>query len=326
MALWQAVQDPGGAGLGARASKAVEEFGFLVSRFASKAGTAPADELAREFIQETGLLQDLRDQNTPEALARLENVHELLNAVAEFAGGDPTGETRTLSEFLQEVSLVADVDRLSEDENRVTLMTLHASKGLEFKVVFVTGLEEGLFPLAKAAQDATELEEERRLLYVGVTRAEEALFLTYARSRYRYGDQQSSVRSRFLDELDGEDLLRTESGGKFEGRRGRFQTSDGGFGQYGQMDPNYWKQSLRPDGGPTRRTKTVEPARGERTVVYDEGEAAIVPGVQVYHKSFGNGKVISIEGAGERAAATVHFKSVGMKKLKLAFARLQVVG
>ena len=324
VALWQAVQDPGGAGLGGRAAKAVEDFGFLVSRFASKATTAPADDLAREFIQETGLLQDLRDQNTPEALARLENVHELLNAVAEFAGADPTGEPRTLSEFLQEVSLVADVDSLQNDENRVTLMTLHASKGLEFKVVFVTGLEEGLFPLAKAAQDPTELEEERRLLYVGVTRAEEALFLTYARSRYRYGDQQQSVRSRFLDELDGDDLLRTESGGRFESRSGRFQASAGGTGGYGDMDPDYWKQSLRPDA-PKRRTRTVDAASDERTVVYDEGEAAIVPGVRVHHQSFGNGKVLAVEGTGERAAATVFFNSVGQKKLKLAFARLQVV-
>ena len=325
--LWSAVQNPEEAGLSSRAANAVEGFGFLVSRFASKAATAPADELAREFVQETGLLKDLRDQNTPEALARLENVHELLNAVAEFAGGDPTGEPRTLSEFLQEVSLVADVDRLQEDDNRVTLMTLHASKGLEFKVVFVTGLEEGLFPLAKAAQDPTELEEERRLLYVGVTRAEEALFLSYARSRYRYGDQQQSVRSRFLDELDGDDLLRTESGGRFEARRGRFEPSEGGHGRYGTMDPNYWKQSLRgDDGAKKRRTKSVKAARGERTIVYDEGEGQVVPGAQVHHKTFGNGKVISVEGAGDRAAAVINFKSVGMKKLKLAFARLQVVG
>ena len=325
VSLWQAVQDPQGAGLSPRAAGAVEKFGFLISRFASKAASAPADELARDFIQETKLLQDLRDQNTPEALARLENVHELLNAVAEFAGGDPTGEPRTLSEFLQEVSLVADVDRLGDEENRVTLMTLHASKGLEFKVVFVTGLEEGLFPLAKAAQDPTELEEERRLLYVGVTRAEEALFLSYARSRYRYGDQQQSVRSRFLDELDGEDLLRTEAGGRFEARRGRFEAPEGGTGSYGSMDPNYWKQSLRPDDGKKRRTRTV-PASGERTIVYEEGESPIVPGVKVHHKSFGNGKVLSVEGQGDRAAATIFFNSVGQKKLKLAFARLQVVG
>ena len=324
VSLWQAVQDPGGAGLSARAAKAVEGFGFLISRFASKANTAPADELAREMIQETGLLKHLRDQNTPEALTRLENVHELMNAVAEFAGGSSDGEPRTLPEFLQEVSLVADVDRLSDDENRVTLMTLHASKGLEFKVVFVTGLEEGLFPLAKAAQDPTELEEERRLLYVGVTRAEEALFLSYARSRYRYGDQQQSVRSRFLDELEGDDLLRTESGGAFQRRGGRFEPTTGGTGQYGEMDPHYWKSSLRPESGP--KVSNREAAQARASALAASGGSEIVPGAQVHHRSFGNGKVIAVEGAGDRASATVNFKNVGMKKLKLAFAKLQVVG
>ena len=325
--LWQAVQNPEDTGLSGRAAKAVGGFGFLIGRFASKAQTAPADELARELIQETGLMQALRDENTPESLARLENVHELLNAVAEFANSAPDGEPRTLSEFLQEVSLVADVDRLGDDENRVTLMTLHASKGLEFKVVFVTGLEEGLFPLAKAAQDPTELEEERRLFYVGATRAEEVLFLTYARSRYRYGEQSSSIRSRFLDELgDAGDLLRTESGARFQGKAGRFQMSDASDSiEYGGMDPDYWKASLRPESATPKRTKRVS-QRGEREIVYDEGEAAIVPGVKVHHGSFGNGKVIAVEGKGERAAATVYFKSVGQKKLKLKFARLQVVG
>ena len=327
--LWQAAQDPTGVGLTARAAKAVEGFTFLVSRHASKVNTAAADDLAREYIAETGLLQALRDENTPEALARLENVHELLNAVAEFAGSAGDGESRTLSEFLQEVSLVADTDRMSEDDNRVTLMTLHASKGLEFKVVFVTGLEEGLFPLAAAAQDAKELEEERRLLYVGVTRAEETLFLSYARSRYRFGEQTTSVRSRFLDELEGtEDLMRTESGGSFETRRGRFEMADDdGETKYGRMDPNYWKSSLRPDAAaPVRKTKAERERESERQVVYDEGEAAIVVGAQVHHQTFGSGKVIGVEGAGERAAATVFFRSVGQKKLKLKFARLQVVG
>ncbi|GAB5534531.1 MAG: 3'-5' exonuclease [Rubricoccaceae bacterium] len=324
--LWQAVQHPDDVGLSNRASKAVEGFGFLVARFASKAQTSPADELAQEFIQETGLMRALRDENTPESLARLENVHELINAVAEFASSSANGEPRTLSEFLQEVSLVADVDRLADDENRVTLMTLHASKGLEFKVVFVTGLEEGLFPLAKAAQDPTELEEERRLFYVGATRAEEVLFLTYARSRYRYGEQSSSVRSRFLDELSAAgDLLRTESGAPFHGKAGRFSMEPGDSIEYGGMDPDYWKQSLRPNAAKARRTKKV-PAGEGRQIVYDEGQAAIVPGVRVHHGSFGNGKVIAVEGRGDRATATVFFNSVGQKKLKLKFARLQVVG
>lgn len=329
--LWQSVQDPEGAGLRGRAAKAVGAFGFLIGRHASKTETTPADELAREFIAESGLLQALRDENTPESLARLENVHELLNAVAEFANGGADGEPRGLSEFLQEVSLVSDVDRLGDDENRVTLMTLHASKGLEFKTVFVTGLEEGLFPLAKAAQDPEQLEEERRLFYVGATRAEQMLYLSFARSRYRYGDQQSAVRSRFLDELpDDPDLLRTEAGTAFQAKRGRFTLSDTSdaepdLGRYAAMQPDYWKKSLRPDAvKPKRRVKrTVET---ERQIVYDEGEAEIVPGVEVYHAIFGQGKVQDAEGRGDRAAVTVFFPSVGLKKLKLKFAKLQVIG
>ncbi len=329
VSFWTAAQNPEAAGLTGRAAKAVTDFAFLVSRFATRAETAPADELAREYIAETGLMQALRDENTPEALGRLENVHELLNAVAEFAAVGAGGEARTLSEFLQEVSLVADVDRLADDDNRVTLMTLHASKGLEFKVVFVSGLEEGLFPLAAAAQDPHELEEERRLFYVGVTRAEEALFLSYARSRYRYGDSQGAVRSRFLDELDDADgLVRMESGARFETRRGRFEMGEPTYGEsrsrYDDLAPDYWKKSLRPDA--SKPMRGAAPPSGERQVVYDEGAAAIVPGVRVHHASFGTGKVMAVEGTGERAAATVFFKSVGQKKLKLAFARLQVVG
>ncbi|MEM1053921.1 MAG: UvrD-helicase domain-containing protein [Bacteroidota bacterium] len=349
LSLWQAANEPRDAGLSPRAAKAVEGFTFLVSRYASKASHTPADDLTREFIQETGLMQSLRDENTPESLVRLENVHELLNAVSEFAQAD-TETPRTLSEFLQEVSLVADVDRLGDDENRVTLMTLHASKGLEFKVVFVTGLEEGLFPLAKAAQDPTELEEERRLFYVGATRAEEALYLSYARTRFRYGDSQSAVRSRFLDELDGaEHLMRTEAGATFSTRGNRFSLpddgaqggyrveydADGGYSYgstprqrraaksgYEQMDPHYYRTSLRPG---TQKS-------GGRRVEYDDGQAPpqtggdVVPGVRVVHGTFGEGKVIAVEGAGDRAAATVHFPRVGQKKLKLKFAKLRVIG
>ncbi|MFN3596875.1 MAG: ATP-dependent helicase [Rubricoccaceae bacterium] len=327
--LWHAVQRPDEAGLSGRAARAVEEFGFLIARYASKAETTPADELARGLIQDSGLMQALRDENTPESLARLENTHELLNAVAEFAGG----QERTLSEFLQEVSLVADVDSLQEDDNRVTLMTLHASKGLEFKTVFVTGLEEGLFPLAAAAQDPRELEEERRLLYVGVTRAERLLFLSYARSRYRYGDQQPAIRSRFLDELEGlGDVLRTEAGGRFQTRAGRFRMDEGAaddpFGHrraYGQLDPHYYRQSLRPAAAPAERTAPRADDDAPR-IVYDEGEAPVVPGAHVLHATFGQGKVLAVDGHGERATATVFFRQVGQKTLKLRFARLEVIG
>ncbi|NNF59272.1 MAG: UvrD-helicase domain-containing protein [Rhodothermaceae bacterium] len=335
LSLWQAAQQPEEAGLSSRAAKAVEGFTFMIARHAAKVETTPADELARELIQASNLMQALRDENTPEALVRLENIHELLNAVAEFA---QSGENATLSAFLQEVSLVADVDNLQADDNRVTLMTLHASKGLEFKVVFVAGLEEGLFPLSMAAQDPKELEEERRLFYVGVTRAEELLFLSFARSRYRYGESQGAIRSRFLDEVQAEDVIRTESGRAFQAKTGRFSLDDGdGFTQarstsgsrtrrtadYAQIDPHYYRQSLRPDAPKPSRRSTGD---DERQIVYDEGEVAIVPGVRVQHPSFGSGKVIALEGTGDRTTATVFFKDVGQKKLKLKFARLQVLG
>jgi DNA helicase II / ATP-dependent DNA helicase PcrA len=260
-------------------------------------------------------------------------VQELISAIAEFAETAPAGANNSLSEFLQQIALVTDADRDDGDPNRVTLMTLHASKGLEFKVVFVTGLEEGLFPLAAAAQDPTQLEEERRLFYVGVTRAEEVLFLSFARSRYRFGEQTPGIRSRFLDEIDAENVIYTEAGKPFTGKKDRFSLRTGGTEAFDEMDPHYYRRNLREEAGASRaprRTPAPRPApeaaSGGRQIVYDEGEAEIVPGVRVVHGQFGEGKVLAVEGQGERAAATVFFPNVGQKKLRLKFARLQVVG
>jgi DNA helicase II / ATP-dependent DNA helicase PcrA len=320
LTLWQALERSDEAGVGGRASGAIEKFTFLINRAAAKAASAPADELARDLIQEAGLLAALREENTPESLQRWENVQELISAIAEFAAGAPEGEG-TLSAFLQQVALITDADADEGDPNRVTLMTLHASKGLEFRVVFVTGLEEGLFPLAAAAQDPTELEEERRLFYVGVTRAQELLFLSYARSRYRFGEQQAGIRSRFLDEVEADDVIRTEAGRPFTGKKDRFALRQGSTTAFDGVDPHYYRRSLR-DETPRR----VTPASDERRIVYDEGEGEVVPGVRVVHGTFGEGKVIAVEGRGERAAATVFFPQVGQKKLRLKFAGLQIVG
>ncbi|MDX1529913.1 MAG: UvrD-helicase domain-containing protein [Rhodothermales bacterium] len=333
LTLWQALERADEAGVG-RAAKAIEKFTFLISRHAAKAQTAPADEVARSLIQESGILSSLREENTVESLARWENVQELISAIAEFTTNQTTSDhTPTLSEFLQQVTLATDADEVETDENRVTLMTLHASKGLEFKVVFVTGMEEGLFPLAAAAQDPTELEEERRLFYVGVTRAQELLFLSYARSRYRFGEQQAGIRSRFLDEVEVDDVIRTETGRAFTGKKDRFSVGRGGTASFDGTDPHYYRRSLRGENGAsgsgrrTRRPATSAPASsGGRQIVYDEGEAEIVPGVRVVHGTFGEGKVLAVEGRGDRASATVFFPEVGQKKLKLKFARLQVVG
>ncbi|QXD16670.1 UvrD-helicase domain-containing protein [Rhodocaloribacter litoris] len=323
LGIWQALERAEEAGLPARAVSAVEAFRFLIARHAAQATSRPADELARDLIRESGILDDLRRDDTPENLVRWENVNELLNAIAEFTAG--AGEQGTLSAFLQEVSLLTDADSVDDDENRVTLMTLHASKGLEFPVVFITGLEEGLFPLAAAAQDRKDLEEERRLFYVGVTRAERHLYLSYARSRYRYGEQQPAVRSRFLDELDP-DLIRTEAGTAFRPRAGRFQAGAGATDTYDRIDPHYYRKNLRGEKKP-RTGGGGQRGGGERRIVYDEGEGgAFTPGMRVEHPLFGEGKVLSLEGAGAQAKAVVFFKEVGQKKLVLKFANLRRIG
>jgi DNA helicase-2/ATP-dependent DNA helicase PcrA len=347
ISLWQAVEEVESIDtLGTRAENAVGSFRHLIARYLSKVDTAPADELARDLVQDAGLLRELRKEHTRENLVRWENVQELLSAVAEYVASD---ETATLSTFLQDVALLTDQDD-EPDAEQVTLMTLHASKGLEFPVVFIAGLEEGLFPLERAAQEPEELEEERRLFYVGATRAEQRLYLSWARSRYRYGDRQSATRSRFLDEVDT-DVVRTAAGGRLDQTKNRFSAESGHSPDYDGMDPHYYRKNLRggsgtkrsgakkrssgsgtsksratKDGRRLRRVESTSSGSGRR-VVYDEGTRRIVPGARVEHATFGEGKVQSVDGKGEKATAVVYFGSdVGNKKLKLKYARLRVIG
>ncbi len=331
LSLWQAVERVEEIEtLGTRAERAVGKFRRLIARYASKVGTGsvPADELARDLIQDAGLLSELRKEHTRENLQRWENVQELISALAEYV---ESTEDATISTFLQEVALMTDQDEAEEGDDKVTLMTLHAAKGTEFPVVFVAGLEEGLFPLEQATQEKAELEEERRLFYVGVTRAEERLYLSWARSRYRYGEQTSNTRSRFLEEVDS-DVVRTEAGGELEQQTDRFSAEEGPSADYDEMDPHYYRQDLSGDGGATgssdglRRIESTDGGGGRR-VVYDEGHGEIVPGAQVEHQKFGRGKVQSLEGEGDKATAVVFFGSdVGNKKLKLKYANLRVIG
>ena len=343
LTAWQAVEDVQDIDtLSSRAKNAVETFGFLIKKYASKAESAPAEEIAKGLIKDAGLLDELRKEHTRENLVRWENVQELIGAIAEFTAGS---EEATLSRFLQEVLLLTDEDNDYEDENRVTLMTMHASKGTEYPVVFVSGMEEGLFPLKRATEEPDELEEERRLFYVSVTRAEEYLFLSHARSRYRYGERTSSTRSRFLEEVDP-DVVRTEAGERHEQKKGRFSAGGSGTGSPGDSnyqgdDAHYYRRNLRDEDRSTRarsgssdkRRRTVRSEKassnggGGRRVVYDEGHGGeIVPGAKVEHKKFGEGKVLSCNGQGEKATATVFFgKEVGQKKLRLKFAGLRLV-
>ncbi len=319
ISAWEALERLHEVGLTARTQTLVGAFRDMVKPYMKRAFTEPADAVARDLIKETGILADLRDEGTQEGLVRWENVQELINAIAEFTAQER--DAASLSSFLQQVSLFTDQDATDNRDERVTLMTLHASKGLEFEVVFVAGLEEGLFPLANASQERKELEEERRLFYVGATRAKAHLFLSFARSRFRFGETTSSIRSRFLEEVDASVLL-TEAGETLEQRPNRFQATEKRSIAYERLDPHYYRESL----APTKPKPKPAPKSGDRRVVYDETEGGrIVPGVVVEHEQFGEGKVLSMEGVGDQARAVVFFKEVGQKKLALKFAKLRVV-
>ncbi|PSQ96773.1 MAG: ATP-dependent DNA helicase PcrA [Bacteroidetes bacterium SW_9_63_38] len=328
LSLWQAIERVESIEtLGTRAENAVDTFRHLIARYASKTESMPADELARDLIQDAGVLSDLRKEHTRENLQRWENVQELISGLAEYVANT---EDASISTFLQEVALMTDQDEAEEDADKVTLMTLHSSKGMEYPVVFIAGLEEGLFPMEQAIDEKADLEEERRLFYVGVTRAEQRLYLSWARSRYRYGEQQSNTRSRFLEEVDT-DVVRTEAGGELEQDADRFSAGGGSTEDYDDMDPHYYRQDLSGNGKSTssddlHRIESTDGGSGRR-VVYDEGQGEIVPGARVEHSTFGEGKVQSVEGEGEKATAVVYFGSdVGNKKLKLKYAKLRVIG
>ncbi|HTY57252.1 MAG TPA: 3'-5' exonuclease, partial [Bacteroidota bacterium] len=291
-----------------RTLKSVRQFHALMMRYIALKGEMSVGELARALVDEIGVLQALKDENTTESLNRRENIQELVSALTEFSDKQPEAK---LEDFLAEVSLVSDVDTADFGRNAVTLMTLHAAKGLEFPVVFITGLEEGLFPLGGAETDRKELEEERRLLYVGVTRAKQKLYLSWAVTRYRYGELSYSSKSRFLDEIDAA-LIQPEGGARPQTRP--------------------YRRAEVPGGGihaPRRQKPVADDAEkyfSDVTPEYEnESQDAFHAkvGSRVVHESFGNGKVLALDGSGENARAVVEFESVGRKNLMLKYANLR---
>lgn len=313
VSLWEAVTRVEEIDLSTRAKSAVTVFKELIERHAKDAASKPADEVARALIQETGILTNLRDENTIEGLARWENVQELISAIAEFVASG--SDNQTLSGFLQEVSLITNVDTARDSDQQVKLMTLHSSKGLEFPVVCIAGLEEGLFPLQASTMDPADLEEERRLLYVGITRAKEHLFLSSARSRFRFGQSQSSGPSRFLEEMDTS-VLRSETGRDYNDSPA-----------YAHLPHRRQFTRREPAGTHPRYADSFDEESDEDGVVERDPTPpdAIVAGMRVEHQLFGSGKVLTVEGAGDQARATVFFKRAGQKKLVLKFAKLKQI-
>jgi DNA helicase-2/ATP-dependent DNA helicase PcrA len=286
-----------------RAKTAVGQFVKLIEKYRQLRAELSAAELAHALVGELELLTKFKEEATPESLARWENVQELLSALTEFCA---EREDATLENFLEEVSLVSDADQNVDERNAVTLMTLHAAKGLEFPIVFITGLEDGLLPFYQSATDPSELEEERRLFYVGITRAMQKLFLTYARSRYRMGELTFPVLSRFAVEID-QSLIENDLSSS-PSRPAPVSVHDAGH-------------SAR---SPRKRTMTVSPDPIPDYENESQEHQSLRVGAFVVHESFGRGKVIQLAGRGDAAKAVVHFDSVGRKNLMLKFAHLRV--
>ncbi len=274
----------------------VVEFYELITKYMELSQKISAAELASSLAQETGIIDHLKNEyDQYESESRLENVYELFNSLEIFAKErDKEGKDSTLSAFLEEVSLMADIDMMDNDKNVITLMTLHSAKGLEFPVVFITGLEMGLFPLQRNTAEPEELEEERRLLYVGMTRAEENLYLSYARSRRRYNSVSATVPSLFLDEIPAQHLI-VKTAAKRSG-----------------VEPKNRKQA--------RRKKIMEYFRQEDES-QDQGPQYKI-GSMVYHETFGKGQIMSIEGQGDKMKVAVNFEGDVSKKLIAQYANL----
>lgn len=295
-----------------RTSRALQQFHGVLQKYIGLKESMSVSELAHALVDEVGLLRLLKEENTPESLTRRENILELISALKEYTDLHP--EAR-LEDFLEEVSLVSDVDTVDFGHNAVTLMTLHSAKGLEFPVVFITGLEEGLFPLANSSMDQQELEEERRLMYVGITRAMSKLYLSYAQRRYRSGEMWYSVKSRFLDEID-QSLLAIVNGTT---RRSQVAY------HRGAKDATIPARPRETDTRRRRKDETREFFPDPMPAYEDESQDVFRTrvGARVVHEAFGKGRVVAIDGVGENTRAIVEFESVGRKHLMLKFAHLR---
>ena len=326
VSVWTVMENLKDFGLGIMASteRKIDEFVTMIKRFTSSMYTIDAYELARHVLAASGLQKHLLDDDDPDNPNRIENIEELLNAVKEFCDSEDEitpdnseeakNELKTLDMFLQQVLLLTSEDKEKENPNKVSMMTIHAAKGLEFPYVYVVGMEENLFPSFMSISSRPELEEERRLFYVAVTRAEKQLTLSYAQTRYQYGQQSYQELSRFVEEIDSRYI-------EMPAQRKRLP------------EPGQLPRAFFNAGKPKPAANSQRPAAsGKRTVV--NGPTAgntpaeinrIRVGMNVEHGKFGRGKVMAVEGEGDSRKAIVFFDGVGQKQLLLKFAKLTII-
>lgn len=343
--LWETISDPLGHNLNVNAgtAKKLKDFQILIDGFINELPVATAYELATKIVKESGIAREAYQDQTPEGMSRQENLQELLGGIHEFCESRiEEGEQNIgLVDFLSEVSLLSDQDTDKEGEQeKVTMMTIHASKGLEFKNVFVVGLEEDLFPSSMTKSEPKGLEEERRLFYVAITRAEQFCMLTYAKSRFRNGQTNSCNPSRFLKDINPEYL--NANAGVLEGNIGGFsQQTQGSFWDTVRKNREE-KEELRQvqlkensifesPQIPSRESKYSKPnfvnaRNAEPKTPLTKDIYGIQVGAVIKHERFGIGKVSAIEGDAASRKATVEFENAGVKQLLLKFARFEIIG
>lgn len=345
VSLWTVLCDPITYGLTINKNTHTKLQGFreLIEQFMTEVAEKNAYEIGTAIIRQSGIINDVCQDNSPENLSRKENIEELVNGMNDFcAMRQEEGNTNvSLIDFLSEVSLLTDQDSDKEgDGEKVTLMTVHSAKGLEFRNVFVVGLEENLFPSGMAGDSPRAMEEERRLFYVAITRAEEHCFLSFAKTRFRYGKLEFGSPSRFLRDIDTRFLQLPQ-----EAALGR--SVDEGAGRFRrEMEEGYSRRpsaerfSARPSAdrpqrerpkeqiiAPTvpRNLKRVSGTTVSPSAAPGAGITGVQPGQTIEHERFGIGQVIRVEGSGDNAKATIHFRNAGDKQLLLRFARFKVI-
>ncbi len=309
----------------------LEDFTNMIKSFQIMNERADAFTLAEHVAKKTGILLEFKKDGTPEGIARMENIEELLNGIKDFVEGqkelaDAKGD---ITEFLEDVALATDLDKDTGDDDRVALMTIHLAKGLEFPFVYIVGLEEDLFPSAMSMNTRSELEEERRLFYVALTRAEEQAYLTYTQNRYRWGKLIDAEPSRFIEEIEEKyienltpvdtyrykPLINTDIFGEVDKSKLRASKPENGTPPgIGKPNENQLRKlrKLKPElSKPIGNTNTIDPNLSEGTLVN--------------HTRFGRGKVLRIEGAGNDKKAEIQFVKGDIKKLLLRFAKLEII-
>ena len=348
VSLWTVISSPLDYGLNINKGTHAKLQGFkdIIAEFIGKVETVNAYELGKEIVGTSGIMADIIQDTSPEGLSRRENIDELVNGIYDFCDirRQEGNDRMFLTDYLSEVALLTDQDGEKDDSvPKVTLMTIHSAKGLEFRNVFIVGMEENLFPGPMSADSPRALEEERRLFYVAITRAEENCFISYAKNRYKYGKPEFCNPSRFLKDINPAYLkLPADSGFtsvRNEGySRRNYERSYEKNDTYRSSGPSMF------DGGeipqePVRFVKPVPPRNLKRIVPsvpntainrnMDSGKAdthGVEVGRLIEHERFGRGEVVRLEGSGDNCKATVIFENAGEKQLLLKFARFKIIG